>query len=75
MRYTYKKTAKGTDFEFENGTILESHAADSRGFVTYPARNGIGEMSFPVRHSGDVFHAFRMGEASASNVPSHCRAW
>lgn len=75
MKYKYQYTSKGTDFIFENGTVLESHAEDSRGFVTYPSRNGVGEMSFPIRHSGDVFHAFLMGDALASNVPSHCRAW
>lgn len=75
MKYTYKPTSIGTIFEYENGTILETHAEDSRGFVTYPSRNGIGEMSFPVRHTGDVFHAFRIGEALACNVPASCRAW
>ena len=75
MKFTYKQTAIGTMFEFENGTRLETDAKSGSGYVVHPARDGVGEFSFPVRHTGDVFHAFRIGEALACNVPASCRAW
>ena len=64
-------TGTGTIFLFENGVTLNAAAADSTGSVTYPAKEDVGSFTFPIRHSGDCFHALKQGLP----IPAQCKAW
>ena len=73
MKFTHQinDTGTGTVFTFENGVTLDTRADDSTGRVTYPPRGDVGSIGFPIRHSGDCFHALKQGLP----IPQQCKAW
>lgn len=61
----------GTLYTYESGLTLQTKADDGTGTLTLPECGDVGSISFPIRHSGDVFHALRMGEP----IPEKCKAY
>lgn len=68
---SHKAKGAGTLYTYETGLTLQTKADDGTGTLTLPAFDGVGSVSFPVRHSGDVLHALRMGEP----IPEKCKAY
>jgi len=58
-------------YTFAGGIKLLAKCVGGIGSVEFPPSNGVGAISFPIRHSGDVFQALR----KASPIPQHCKAW
>jgi hypothetical protein len=69
MKSKHKVISNEGVFTFENGVELTDHC------VTIPATGEIGGFNFPIRHSGDVFHAFTILGAAVANIPASCKAW
>jgi hypothetical protein len=57
---------------FPSGITLTTYPNDrhSTGVVEYPRNGEVGPISIPVRFTGDVFHALRMG----LSIPRNCLA-
>lgn len=70
-RYTTEQLPHGTRYTFGDGTTLETRAADGTGHLTRRGPDGRHPIGFPVRHTGDVFHALRTGQPT----PDHCKAY
>jgi len=73
MTFTHQinEAGTGTLFTFENGVTLNAQAKDGTGTVEYPPRGDVGSFGFPIRHSGDCFHALKQGLP----IPPQCKAW
>ena len=69
MKSDHKVVNSKGVFTFANGVELTDHC------VSIPAIGEIGSFDFPIRHSGDVFHAFTILGASVANIPASCKAW
>ena len=67
----YKTDSNGTTYTFPNGVTLTTLPQNGSGRVTYPATDKIGSFGFPVRFSGDCFHALKQGLP----IPDKCKAW
>jgi len=61
-------------YTFATGIVLTSYCVGGAGSVEYPATDTVGSISFPVRHTGEVFHALRNG-SNVTTLPQHCKAW
>lgn len=56
---------------FPSGITLTTYPDDHwTGRVDYPGDGEVGPISIPVRFTGDVFHALRMG----LSIPRNCLA-
>ena len=71
FKHQVNEAKTGTLFTFENGVTLEAMAKDGIGRVTYPPAGEVGSVGFPIRHSGDCFHALKQGLP----IPDQCKAW
>jgi hypothetical protein len=61
-------------YTFATGIKLTSQCVGGIGSVEYPAVDDLGSISYPVRHTGEVFHALRNG-ANVATLPQRCKAW
>ena len=64
---------KTNTWRFPHGVTLAAFPQGG-GTVTHEAHDGVGSISFPVRHTGDAFHVLSRG-GFAADLPAHCRAW
>ena len=74
--FTYETDAKRNcvTYTFQTGILLTCYCVGGGGYVEYPAVDDLGSISFPVRHTGEVFHALRNG-SNVATLPQHCKAW
>jgi hypothetical protein len=68
----HKVTATdATVYTFPSGITLTAYSRKGGGFITYPKNGDVGTFTFPIRFSGDCFHALRLGLP----LPDRCKAW
>jgi hypothetical protein len=70
-RYTTEQTANGTRYNFGDGTTLETNATDGTGRLTRRGPDGLHPIAFPIRNTGDAYHALRTGRP----IPDHCKTY